>query len=164
MPTYSNLLFCSGLGLNEAGTGLFGSLQNFATNNWVPMTQLEDGGHPPQIPDEMGAFAFSTQGCIIPSVCFFELQPVYVIWVYMASLFNPRSEAVLFLDYSEILVCGVGAEWLCLLKAIPYSAAAQACRWMPRPGVAVSCASLIYTDRFRRSAVLTFSFILYCVL
>lgn len=107
MPTYSNLLFCSELGLNEAGTGLFGSLQNFATRDWVPMTQLEDGGHPPQIPDEMGAFAFSTQGCIVlttSSVCFFELQPVYVIWmyiyIYMASLFNPRSEAVLFLDYS----------------------------------------------------------------
>lgn len=99
MPTYSNLLFCSELGLNKAGTGLFGSLQNFATRDWVPMTQLEDGGHPPQIPDETGAF--STQGCIIlTSVCFFELQPVYVIWVYMASLFNPRSEAILFLDYS----------------------------------------------------------------
>ena len=85
MPTYSNLLFCSELGLNEAGTGLFGSLQNFATRDWVPMTQLEDGGHPPQIPDEMGAFAFSTQGCIVlttSSVCFFELQPVYVIWMY----------------------------------------------------------------------------------
>ncbi len=141
MPPYSNLLFCSALSLNEAGTGLFGSLQNFATRDWVPMTQLEDGGHPPQTPDETRAC--STERCII--LCFFQLQPVYGIRPVCSILevkpFYSQKIPSFFL--------GVGAEWLCLLKAIPYSAAAQACRWMPRPGVVVFGSSLNGTVTLR---------------
>ena len=128
MPPYSNLLFCSALSLNEAGTGLFGSLQNFATRDWVPMTQLEDGGHPPQTPDETRAC--STERCII--LCFFQLQPVYGIRPVCSILevkpfYSQKIPRFFFGCWSRMAMPLEGHTLFCCRASLPLDAQTRSC-------------------------------------